>query len=78
MNKKIIADITASFENRKHNLAFDIQDGTGYIYLVADGLQMADVAKLLLLKGKGKIFGVRFYEKNSKKIQKRASQRIIR
>jgi len=68
MNKKIIADITASFENRKHNLAFDIQDGTGYIYLVADGLQMADVAKLLLLKGKGKIFGVRFYEKNSKKI----------
>lgn len=59
---KEIANFIAHFENRKHNLAFDVQDGTAYIYLVADGLQIASVAKLLLLKGKGKTFRVKIYE----------------
>lgn len=60
--KKLIAEFLAHFENRKHNLAFDVQDGTGYIYLVTDGLQMAEVAKMLLLKGKSKLFRVEIYE----------------
>lgn len=59
---KLIAKFLAHFENRKHNLAFNIQDGTGYIYLVADGLQLSEVAKLLLLKGKEKTFEVKIYE----------------
>jgi len=60
---KVIADFEAQFEtSRKSNLSFDIQDGTAYIYLVADGLQMAEVAKMLLLKGRGKTFGVKIYE----------------
>ncbi len=57
-----IAEFLAHFENRKHNLAFDVQDGTGYIYLVTDGLQMAQVAKMLLLKGKSKLFRIKIYE----------------
>ena len=59
---KLITKFLAHFENRKHNLAFNIQDGTGYIYLVADGLQLASVSKMLLLKGKRKAFEVRIYE----------------
>lgn len=58
----LIAEFTATFENRKHNLAFDVQDGTAYLYFVTDGLQIAEVAKLLLLKGKGQCFKVRIYE----------------
>lgn len=60
--KKLITEFTAHFENRKHNLAFNIQDGTGYVYLVADGLQLANVSKMLLLKGKGKAFEVSISE----------------
>lgn len=76
--EKVIADIEAQFENRKHNLAFDIQDGTAYIYLVADGMQVAEIAKLLLLKGKSKTFGVKFYERNSSNTSQREGPVIER
>lgn len=65
--KKVIAEFEAHFEERKSNLGFNIQDGTAYIYLVADGMQMAEVAKLLLLKGKSKTFKVRICESEFKK-----------
>lgn len=60
--EKLITEFTAYFENRKANLSFNIQDGTAYIYLVADGQQIAFSAKLLVLKGKQKPFKVKIYE----------------
>ena len=59
---KLIASFQAHFEHRKTNLNFDVHDGTAYIYLVTDGMQLADVTKLLLLKGKEQTFKVRIYE----------------
>ena len=59
---KKICEIECSFEKSKRNLSFDIQDQTGYINLVADGTQIANVANLLLLAGHGKTFKVVFYE----------------
>jgi len=59
---KHIASFLATFERRKTNLNFDVHDGTAYIYLVTDGMQLADVTKLLLLKGKEQVFRVRIYE----------------
>ena len=75
---KEIANFLAHFENRKHNLAFNIQDGTAYIYLVADGLQIAQVAKLLLLKGKGQVFQVKFYEEICKKEDNKQNPEVFR
>ena len=67
----LITEFTAYFENRKQNLAFDVHDGTGYIYLVADGLQMAEVAKLLLLKGKRQCFKVKIFEGGGQDVDKK-------
>ena len=58
----LIAQFDAHFENRKSNLNFDVNDGTAYIYLVTDGLQLSEVTKLLLLKGKQQTFKVQIYE----------------
>lgn len=52
--KKI--EFIAHFAPNIFNLKFDIQDGSARIVLDADGLQMADVSKLLLLKGSKKPF----------------------
>ena len=66
-DQTLIAEFSASFENSKRNLSFNVQDGTASIYLITDGQQLAQVAKLLLLKGKGQAFKVKIYNELEKK-----------
>ena len=69
MNKHI-AEIECCFDKNRNGITFH-GDKSARITLIADGSQLANNAKLLLLLGQEKTFTVKFYEKEQNKTTRR-------